>query len=227
MSARSAIDVELPHGYTMDALHKMTLGAINEARWTLKPFDERYEIARFAIIEKLYEGGEPLQWYELVKTGKRAILRYLDDDFCEHGQDLKSIVLSDVSRPRFHVYWWDHSAPTPSPENHLVDILAVCQIWPKLTPRNKRILRMLAVYGNYDAAARALGMKRTTYMNKLYEARKQFLRYWHENETPSRTWGRDHKGIFGYEPPQSITTITVRQRRAKQEKRRHAGRMPR
>jgi hypothetical protein len=37
-----AAGILLPHGYTMMDLHKMTLGAIKEARWRLTPFDERY-----------------------------------------------------------------------------------------------------------------------------------------------------------------------------------------
>ncbi len=82
-------NVELRHGYTMMDLHKMTLCAIMQARWRLMPFDERYEVARFAIIERLYDESEAVpQWHDLVNTGKRAIMRYLDDYFCEHGQDL-------------------------------------------------------------------------------------------------------------------------------------------
>ena len=204
-----AAQILLPHGYTMADLHKMTLGAINEARWRILPFDERYEIARFAIIEKMYDPEEPAsRWRDLVMTGKNAICRELDDDFSEHGHDLKDVYNPDISRVRFRTYWWDQSEPAPSPENYIVSILAVCQIWPKLTPRHKRILRMLAVHGDYGSAARALGISRNTYINNLSEARKQFLRLWHEGERPSRIWGRDHKGIFDYEPSQSITTIT-------------------
>jgi hypothetical protein len=218
----SAVEISLPHGYTMADLHKMTLFAIWNARWRLTPFDERYEVARFAIIERLYdEGGAVPQWHDLVNTGKRAILRHLDDYFCEHGQDLKNTVLSDISRPRFCMYWREQTAPTPSPENYTVDILAVQQIWPRLTPRNKRILRALSVYGDYDSAAKALGITRDTFIDKLSQARKQFLRLWHEGERPSRIWGRDHKGIFDYEPSQTITTIT-RQR----GKRRASSAMP-
>lgn len=54
-----AAEVLLPHGYTMLDLHKMTLCAIKQARWRLTPFDERYEVARFAIIERLYEHAVP------------------------------------------------------------------------------------------------------------------------------------------------------------------------
>jgi hypothetical protein len=217
-------EVLLPHGYTMLDLHKMTLCAIKQARWRLTPFDERYEVARFAIIESLYEeSGTVPQWHDLVHTGKRAIMRYLDDYFCENGEDLKSLVLSDICRPRFCMYCWEQSAPTPSPENYVVDIFAVQQIWPKLTPRNKRILRMLAVYGDYDSAAKALGITRNTFIDKLSEARKQFLRLWHEGESLSRIWGRDHKGIAGYTPAQSITTITIRQRKAKRARRKTQG----
>jgi DNA-binding protein Fis len=219
-----AAGILLPHGYTMADLHKMTLGAIKEARWRLTPFDERYEVARFAITERLYDESEPVpQWHDLVHTGKRATTRYLDDYFGEHGQDLKSVVLSDICRPRFCMYWWEQTAPSPSPENYIVDIFAVQQIWPRLTPRNKRILRMLAVYGDYDSAAKALGITRDTFIDNLSQARKQFLRLWHEGESPSRIWGRDHKGIAGYTPAQSITTITIRQRKAKRARRKTQG----
>jgi hypothetical protein len=53
-----AAGILLPHGYTVMDLHKMTLGAIREARWRLTPFDERYEVARFEITERLYDKSE-------------------------------------------------------------------------------------------------------------------------------------------------------------------------
>jgi hypothetical protein len=220
-------NVPLPHGYTMADLHKVTLGAIKEARWQIRPFDERYEVARFAIIERLYDSSETApRWHDLVHAGKRAICQYLDDEFSVHGNDLKDIWNPAISRPRFRLYWWDQSEPACSPENHVVDMLAVCQIWPRLTRRNQRILSALTAHGDYESAARSLGITRTTFIDKLSEARKQFLRLWHEGERPSRIWGRDHKGIDGYKPPQSITTITIRQRGRKRKARQGQEREP-
>jgi hypothetical protein len=121
------------------------------------------------------------------------------------------------------MYWREQTAPTPSPENYIVDIFTVQQIWPKLTPRNKRILWMLAVHGGYDSAAKALGITRDTFIDKLSQARKQFLLLWHEGESPSRIWGRGHKGIERYTPTQSITTVTLRQRKAKRARRKAQG----
>jgi hypothetical protein len=206
-TARLGNDMELRHGYNMTDLHKATVSAVIEARWRIRSFDEFYDVARFSIIEHLYEAEERPHWYDLVHAGKRAIRRYLEDDFSVHGQDLNSMS-AQISRVRFRMFWWDQSEPTGSCENHVIDIMAVRQIWPRLTDRNKCLLKVLAIHGDYDSAARSLGITRNTFIDKLSEARKQFLRLWHEGEQPSRIWGRDHKGIDGYTPSQSITTIT-------------------
>jgi hypothetical protein len=209
-------DMQLRHGYRMIDLHKMTVSAVIEARWRIRSFDECYDVARFAIVEHMYEADDRPHWHDLVHIGKRAICRYLDDEFSVHGQDLKNMN-SQISRVRFRMFWWDQSEPTGSCENHVVDTLAMRQIWPKLTYRNKRLIKALAVHGDYDSAARSLGISRNTFIDKLSEARKQFLRLWHEGERPSRIWGRDHKGIDEYTPSQSITTIT-RQRGKRKRK---------
>lgn len=166
-------DVELPHGYRMADLHKMTVGAVREERWRIISFDGCYDIARFSIVEYLYESAEPPRWHDLVQVGKRAICRYLDDEFSVHGNP-------EISRVRFRIFWWDPSEPVGSRENYVVDVTAVRQIWPRLTDRNQRLLKAFAVHGDYDSAARSLGISRNTFINNLSEARKQFLRLWHE-----------------------------------------------
>jgi hypothetical protein len=192
--ARLGNELKLRHGYRMTDLHKMTVSAVIQARWRIRSFDECYDVARFAIVEHMYEADERPHWHDLVHVGKRAISRYLDDEFSVHGQDLKSMS-AQISRVRFRMFWWDQARPTGSCENHVVEVMAVRQILPRLTWRNRAVIMALAVHGDYDSAAKSLGMTRKTFIDKLSKARKEFLRYWHEGEEqPSRIWGRDHKG---------------------------------
>ncbi len=111
-----------------------------------------------------------MTWYT---SENGAICRYLDDEFSVHGQDLKNMN-SQISRVRFRMFWWDQSEPTGSCENHVVDTVAIRQIWPKLTDTNKRLIKALAVHGDYDSAARSLGISRNTFIDKLSSGRHAY-----------------------------------------------------
>jgi hypothetical protein len=213
-------DIELPHGYCLTDLDRMTRQAVFYARWTtISTIAERYDVARYSIVERLYDSTQeqPTE-RELTMIGKRAVCRYADDEYQVHGVNPKEW-RDGVTRGRFMVFWLDLVQHSGSHETHVIDILAVRQIWPRLTIRNRKVLLALALHGDYERAAKAIGMTRNTFIDKLSEARKQFLRYWHEGEQPSRIWGRDHKGIESYTPYQSITTLTIRQRKATRARR--------
>ena len=49
----------------------------------------------------------------------------------------------------------------------------------------------LATYNDYQRAAEALGKPYHSFVGTVSTARKQFLRLWHEHETPSEVWGRE------------------------------------
>jgi hypothetical protein len=213
-------DIELPHGYCLADLERLTRQAVFYARWTtISLLAERYDVARYSIVDRLYDTTqEPPSARELTIIGKRAVCRYVDDEYQVHGVNPKEWRDGVTSR-RFMAFWLDLVQHGSSQESRVVEILAVRQIWPRLTLRNRRVLLALAVHGDYESAAKAVGMTRKTFIDKLSEARKQFLRYWHEGEQPSRIWGRDHKGIESYTPTQSIITLAVRQRKAARETR--------
>jgi hypothetical protein len=213
-------DIELPHGYRLADLERLTRQAVFHAHWTTRSNTaERYDVARYSIISRLYDATqEPPSERELTTIGKRAVCQHVDDEYQVHGVNPKEW-RDGVTMRRFLAFWLDLIQHSGSHETHVIEILAVRQIWPRLTLRNRRVLLALAVHGDYESAAKAVGMTRKTFIDKLSEARKQFLRYWHEGEQPSRIWGRDHKGIESYAPPQSIITLTVRQRKATRERR--------
>jgi hypothetical protein len=217
-------DIKLPHGYCLADLDRMTRQAVFYARWTTGSTTvDRYDVARCSIIDRLYDDAqERPSERELTMIGKRAVCRYVDDEYQVHGVNPKEW-RDGITRGRFVAFWLDWIQHSGSHDTHVIEILAVRQIWPRLTWRNRRLLLALAVHGDYESAAKAVGMSRDAFIGKLSLARKQFLRYWHEGEQPSRIWGRDHKGIESYTPPQSIITLTVRQRKAARERREARG----
>jgi hypothetical protein len=119
------------------------------------------------------------------------------------------------------VYWWPQVTYTGSHENGLVETIAMFQILPRLKPLHQEVILALAKHGTYDKAAASLGKTHHTFIAYLSAARKEFLRLWHEDEQPSRIWGRDVSGIEGYEGNDSITVRTLRQRKRRKRAKTH------
>ncbi len=200
---------ELRHGYTLASLEGLTRRAAFDSKWRFIAFDEKYETAWSAIAEELYSSEEPPPVHDLIQVGVRAITRHVED--LGHTKGVYYYRADKPSMPRFEIYWWWHAFPTPSPESRIVDVLALRQIWPRLTRTNQKVLLALAVHGDYQAAAAALNKPYSTFVTQIYEARRQFLRLWHDGEQPSRVWGRDRRKRNG--PPQrSVTATTIRKR---------------
>jgi hypothetical protein len=96
----------------------------------------------------------------------------------------------------------------------VVDVLALRQIWPKLTWMQRAALLALARHDDYDKAAAELGIGYPTLLSHLHSARRQFLRWWHEHEAPSRPWRSDlRKRDPAAGPNYHTVTGTVRRRR--------------
>lgn len=92
---------------------------------------------------------------------------------------------------RYLRYWRSSAQPTRSPENPIVDAFALRQIWPKLTKTQRAVLVALAEHDDYDKAAAELGLTYHTLVSHLPNARRTFLKRWHQHERPSRPWGND------------------------------------
>lgn len=211
----------LRHGYTMADLDVLTRRAALGSRWRFIDFDERADVARFAIVEHLLTAAEPPGFWELVNAGERAIRLHVEA--VEHWGGFyltRSGVESGTPMVRFLSYWRSTAQPTRSPENTVVDVLALRQIWPKLTKRQRAALVALATHDDYEKAAAELGCSYHALVSHLFNARKVFLRWWHQHEQPSRPWSKDMRGQRDPEAPPSHRTVSGRIRR--RERRRAA-----
>jgi len=55
-------------------------------------------------------------------------------------------------------------------------------------------------------------------VSTINTARQQFLRLWHQHETPSQVWGRDRRNRNGAATYMTITTVTIRRRERRRKK---------
>ena len=104
--------------------------------------------------------------------------------------------------PHFHAYWNTVARHTASPEEPIVERVALAQIRPRLAPRFQDALLALAAHENYQAAASSLGLRQNTFYKRVQQARNAVLALWWEGETPRRGW-RDRRRTT--EPPQQNT----------------------
>ena len=182
-------DSPVAHGYTVRDLEHLTRLVLRTDRWyTAGDIDERYNAVWVGIVEQLLTADEPPTRRELLNAGTRANDERVRDEMRTHGRSTHNY---GQPMPRFHAYW--NPANPASPEPRVVERFAVEQIWPKLTPRQQQALAALAVLGDYDQAAAHLCVTPGTYNVLVSNARRRFLLWWHEGETPSRTWGTDRR----------------------------------
>lgn len=182
--------INLWHGYTLADIDRLarTAAARAAGRRVLDPSD-RYHAAWTAIVETLCTATEPPTGHTLVTTGMNAVGRAAEDH--RHTWGMASAGAGGVaSRPRFQRYW-DMRQVTASPEDSVVDRLALRQIWPRLSRTDQRALYAHVVHhGDHRDAAASLGWTFETYRTYLKHARAAYRTLWHEHETPSRTWSR-------------------------------------
>jgi hypothetical protein len=208
---------ELRFGFNMASLEAMARKAAYESHWRFMEFRERYEVAWSAIAEEIYASDEQPRPFDLIRLGDRAISAHVEN----HGHMWGAYYgRSDKEyMPRFEMFWWTQAKPTPSHEDRIVDHIAFRQIWPRLTEGNKRVLLALAIHGDYRRAAESLGKPYATFTTQIWQARKQFLRLWHDGEMPSRVWGHDRRDRPVYGPggklDRPVTVTTIRRRRNK------------
>lgn len=180
------------HGYTLTDIDRLARTAATRAYGghILDPGD-RYHAAWTAIAERLCTATEAPDSRALAIVGMNAINQAGRDH--RHTWGLGATWGgSQGDAPNFQRYW-DHGRVTPSPEDGIVDRLAVHQIWPHLALTHRQILCALAVHGTCAAAAASLGKTERAYACALHRARAEFYRLWHEHEAPSRMWGLTRK----------------------------------
>lgn len=175
------------HGYTIRDIDLLARSAVRKAYLRELPAQDRYDEALSAIGLHLAAVAEAPTERELRMAGIRAILDLHRDDNHHHGVDTYNPHLGRESMPRYQAYWAGH-ASTPSPEDRVIDRVALAQIWPELSPMQTAALVAYAEHEDHTAAREAIGAAPSTYKTHLKRGRDHFLALWHENEIPSTIW---------------------------------------
>jgi hypothetical protein len=118
------------------------------------PLPERFEAAWSAIAGQLYAATDELTVEDLVQAGRLAIRHY-----GQRERQFQGRAHDGPAGPgrNFERFWRAASAPVDSPEDRLIDRVALAQIWPRLTPASREALLALAAHEDYRRAAESLG----------------------------------------------------------------------
>lgn len=187
---------DLRHGYTLADLYQMTRAAVLADRSGAMPYPDRWDTAWSAIACALYEAAEPPQRSALVRQGWYAIYAEVRDGRRHGGYRDREFDAGVGSAPRFVQFWTN---PHSDFCDGLVDGIAVGQVLAALRPHLVEAVVTLAVCDDYAAAATHLGLRYSTLTQRLSEARRAFLRLWHEGERPSAVRGTDRR-VGTYRP---------------------------
>jgi hypothetical protein len=180
----------------------LTLADIDRAAATAAKLDsrmagspqERYELAWSAAAEHLYSASGPTTRHDLVGAALAAMTLMAQSNMSCHGVSQRAHHGGGSgSAPRFAAYWI--SAPAEPAVDKVDDLLALVQIWPRMSEAERRAVTALAALGEHGAAADALGLAHGTFRRHLTEARRRFLRLWHEGEVPSGLWASDRPSL--------------------------------
>lgn len=152
--------------------------------------EERYAAGWHAAVELLYTSDQGPTRHDLIRAAWSTA-----DDLTRRSGEERGIprqrgdgYTGRTDMPRWHAYWTTTSRPTPSPEEPIVERMALAQIWPRLTPGQQEALHALAAHGTYQSAADALGLTYNTFFRRISTARQRVLALWWEGETPVRGW---------------------------------------
>jgi hypothetical protein len=188
----SPTSTNLWHGYSLADIDRLARIAATHAFGgrILDPGD-RYHAAWTAIVERLCTSDEQVDGRTLAIVGMHAVSAAAQTH--RHTWGMGQAGGSDGGvggRRRFQSYW-DMRQVTPSPEDSVVDRIALRQIWPRLSRTDQRALYAHVIHhGDHHEAAASLGWTFETYRTYLKKARAAYRALWHEHETPSRTWSR-------------------------------------
>lgn len=183
------IDQELRHGYTLADVERIARWASAHHRSMAGDVADRMSVARLAILNLVYAEQAP-QGHDLLAAASGAIRDLVQDDLRHRGVSSRDHWAGDGSAHNFQRYWFAaHSSP--SPENGVVERVSVAQVLPRLKVQHRRALTALAATGDRTLAAQHLGVTALTFETHLSQARRHFLRLWHEHETPSKKWRFD------------------------------------
>jgi hypothetical protein len=189
------LDASLKWGLRLSDLERVARRAAWNTRAGAAQFDDRYAVAFGAAVEFLYAAEQPVPEALLYRAAQDGLFRESDKvrSYAGIGWRPDEGYGESGAAPRFVMYWADQNLPTPSPENGVVERMALAQILPTLPPKQLQAVLALAATGSHQAAKEALGNP-SWYGRYLSLARRHILALWHEGEEPSRVWGIDRRG---------------------------------
>jgi hypothetical protein len=177
--------VVLRFGYTLGEVHGLAMVAVVEKVPSGVDRDDAYEVAWFAIVEALYRAADdqrPIRG-RLIWTAKTALGRHLRTERRHHGRPL--VGPGDRLTRSFERYWGWHARLGASPEEGVVERLALGQVWARLREIDRRALGALAATGSHRASAELLGYASVrSFDNTIRLARHRALRLWFQGERP-------------------------------------------
>lgn len=184
-------DAAALYGYGLADIDRLTRLALRADRWyAAGDMDERFDTARHAIIDALLDAQDAPSRSDLIGAALRASDAAVREHMRTHGRDGAH---GGRPMPAFHRFWEHAPHRGASPETRVVEVHALTQIWPRLTQAEQRALVALAQTDDYRLAAQMLGMRYGTFTTVLSDARRRFLRLWHEGEEPSGVWRTDRR----------------------------------
>ena len=178
-------------GWTLADLGELSRAAVRNNRSWRPAADarDRADAAWHGVAELLCSAQEQPSRNDLLEAGRRAVQREVRDGQRHHGT--RSDTRNDGSA--FARYWSWHAMPATSPEAAVVERTAAWQVLAALTARQRDAVMALAMLGDYEMAAAALGIRPQTFRSLLGRSRRAFLALWHEGEVPSKPWGCDRR----------------------------------
>lgn len=203
------------YGYTLTDLDRLARSSASTAWAGGLDYTDKYDAAWHAIAELLYTADERPSGWALKVAGTNAITALAQNEGRHHGYDRHHPENGAGGRPYFQRYWTLAGRATPSPEDKVVERIALLQIWPTLTGMQRQALLALAVHEDHQQAAAAIGKTPGTYRVHVKDARARFRALWHEGETPSRMWGRSMGSLAGR---RTATQVLVQRRRKRARK---------
>jgi hypothetical protein len=197
----------------LDVLARLVV-ASNRSRFSSNPLDA-YEAAWHGIAEHLCTAPTRPTRNELLAAGRDTATHEAHANVRHHGSR------RDAEHTGWgHAVYWNTGLVAPGPEDRVVDTLALQQILPALTPRERDALQALATAGTQDGAVPLYGAARGNFTTMLSQARTRFRQLWHEGEQPSMHWGPDRRAG---QAPGTLTQGSV-MRQLRRRRRRAAAR---
>lgn len=204
----------LRFGFTFQHVEALARRAVRDHSQSRgRDWEDRYEAAWGAAVERLYSADEPVSALDLLQAATRGLRRMAQAYLRDRGYAWSRSGGGISATPSFWGYW--SSPESASPEETVVDLEALEQVMARLSPSQAAALRALAEHGSHQAAAEALGVSPSALDNRLGRARSAFLALWHEHEAPSRKWRGDSpafqrgRGVHPATPAEEAATLAT------------------